>query len=101
MPYVLQDPAEELDYPVDWSEVLDDVGSPSDTIATSAWRIEPEQAGSPSAETISSETITSNVTNCLVSGLDPAVKLYHLINTITTAEGRIFERSQTIRCQNR
>lgn len=101
MPYELTFTGEVLDFPCDWSDILDDVGSPSDEISSSSWRLEPAGAGSPSEETVTPQATIGVVTNVLISGLDQAVKIYHLTNTIITSQGRTFSRTVTIRCANR
>lgn len=101
--YQLQDPAETATYPIDWNTKLDSLGSPSETISASSWRIEPSSVGSPSGE----ESVTAqlvggdNITSCKLSGLDPQVGVYRLINTVMTTQGHIWEQAITIRCQNR
>ncbi len=99
MPYLLIDPSETLDYTCDWSDMLDDVGSPSDTISSSTWAVTPQE-GSPQQPDIKSSTNTATTTtiflyNCVRGGV------YQVTNTIVTGQGRTHERSITVRCANR
>jgi hypothetical protein len=83
----LQDPAETLDYTLDWSSWI-----PSgDSILSSNWAI------SPSGPTLSNDIIGSATTTCFVSGMTFAV-IYTLTNTILTLQERTASRSITIRC---
>lgn len=99
MPYLLQDPDETLDYSCDWSDFLDDGGSPSDTISTSQWSIEP-QTGSPQAPELSSSTTVGNVTTIFVSGCVRG-ETYKLTNRVVTSQGRTADRGMTILCEKR
>jgi hypothetical protein len=78
-----------LDYPIAWT--LDD----GETIATSAWAVAPVAAGglvvSPG-----SGVIDALVTACIVSG-GVYRRVYELINTITTSEGRVLEKTISVR----
>ena len=94
MPYRLIDPDETLDYSRDWSAFLDDRGSPSDTIQTSAWSIV------PAGPTLSGAQLGGAVASVFVSGAALG-RLYRLTNRVTTLQGRTAERSTTLRCENR
>ncbi len=94
MPYRLIDPDETLDYACNWDAFLADGGSPADTIQDSAWSVD------PSGPVLSGATRTGAVTQVFVSGA-LAGQIYRLTNTVTTALGRVAERSWTLRCENR
>ena len=100
MPYVLIDPQETLDYSCDWSLLLDDVGSPSDTIDTSTWSITP-QLGSPQAPDLSGATEANGIATIKVTNAGPIGSVYRLSNKVVTAQGRTAERSVTLRCEHR
>lgn len=98
MAYLLIGPGETLDYSCDWTSELE-AGSPSDSIATSAWRIAPEE-GSPPTPTLSDLAHADTLASVkLADGTAGAV--YRLTNSITTAQGLTLERSITIRCETR
>jgi hypothetical protein len=94
MPYRLIDPDETLDYACDWSAFLADGGSPADTIQTSVWTVE------PTGPILSGATQSGAVTSVFVAGAQ-AGQVYRLSNKVTTALGRIAERSWTLRCESR
>lgn len=98
--YHLIDPQEVLDYTFDWSNFLDDAGSPSDTISTSSWAITPQEPGSPSEPVLSGNSNTVNMATVFVAGCG-AGGLYQRTNTVVTAQGRTAERSITLRCEQR
>ncbi len=100
MPYLLIDPQETLDYSFDWSQFLDEVGSPGDTINASFWAVTPLGSGSPTEPILSNQSNTATtatvfVSNCAAGGV------YQLTNTVTTAQGRTAERSIALRCEQR
>ncbi len=97
MAYRLIDPNEDLDYTCGWSDWLDDSGSPSDTIISSVWSIDPD--GSP-GPTLHDDTFTVNSASTFISGCILG-EVYLLSNRITTAVGRAAERSITLRCETR
>jgi len=84
---VLQDPAETLDHSIDWSDFL-----ATDTVAASAWSV------TPAGPTLSQESIGAAATStaCYLAGVALG-QVYRLANQITTAAGRIAERSLTVR----
>ena len=85
-----KDPQAVLDYTIDWTKWLDEVG---DAIATSTWVV-------PSGLTKVTETNTSKIaTVWLSSGTDGTN--YTVTNRITTAAGRTDDRSITIRVRER
>ncbi len=96
MPYELLRPGEEQDYTFDWSNLLDDAGSPSDAISLSSWTISP-QSGSPSQARVTATGIQTNRTVAFVAdGLRG--EIYALTNSITTVQGRTYKRTITLRC---
>lgn len=82
----IKDPAADLDYSIDWTEWL--VGT--DTIAISVWSV-------PSALTTSSVSNGTATTIVWLSG-GTAGEVYDVHNTITTAAGRIDERTIEFTC---
>jgi hypothetical protein len=96
MPYVLHDLEATTDYSYDWSDYLDEAGSPSDTLSTSAWTIEPENPGSPSEPILSGDQISGNIASVFVSNL-LAGQIYRLSNRVVTAQGRTEIWSITLR----
>ena len=98
MAYLLIGPDETLDFSFDWTNELES-GSPHDTIAASDWSITP-QAGSPLTPTLIDREHIAAVS--LVAVSDAVLgTIYRLTNRVTTAQGLIFERSITVRCENR
>ncbi len=94
MPYRLIDPGETLDYSCDWTAFLEDAGSPTDAVQTSAWSIV------PAGPMLSGEGLGANVASVFVAGATLG-QVYRLSNKITTLQGRTAERSVTLRCENR
>lgn len=82
----LKDPSANLDYAIDWSEWL--VGT--DTIATSVWSV-------PIALTTSFPSHGTATTIIWLSG-GTAGEVYDVHNTITSAAGRIDERTIEFTC---
>lgn len=97
--YKVLDPDEGLDYISDWTNFLDDAGSPADTISSSDWDIVPEDA-SPVIPTLSTESFSASTATVFVSDAVLGA-LYRLSNTIVTAQGRTGKRSITLRCEHR
>ncbi len=100
MPYVPIDPGEKLDYTIDWGDFVDEGGSPSDTISSASWSIDPLNDGSPSEPVLSGETNTVSTATVFVNGC-LAGQVYRLTSRIVTAQGRTAERSITLRCDQR
>ncbi len=94
MPYRLIDPDETLDYSCDWTAFLEDAGSPTDAIQTSAWSIVPV------GPMLSGEGLGANVASVFVAGATLG-QVYRLSNRVSTLQGRTAERSVTLRCENR
>ena len=96
MPYVLQDPGEKVDYTFDWTNWLEESGSPSDTITAAVWDISPINDGSPTEPALSGDAINGVYTTVFVNGVLRG-GVYRLTCRATTGMGRIAEQSITIR----
>lgn len=81
----IQDPAETLDYSLDWTSWL-----AGDTISTATWAI------TPTGPTLSSPSVAGAVATTLVAGVAFAT-IYRLTCTVVTGMGRTSDRSITIR----
>ena len=97
--YRLIDPNERLDYGLNWSDFLDDSGSPSDTIVSSVWSIDPVEA-SPTVPLLTDNGFTVALTSVFVEDCRHG-EIYLLTNQIATACGRTSDRSITLRCLTR
>lgn len=86
----IKDPGAKLDYSVDWSEWLEDIG---DTITTSTWVV----TSGITQTTTSNTTTTATI---WLSGGTPGT-IYQATNHIITAAGREDERTITVRVQDR
>ena len=98
MAYRLIGPGETLGFSMDWTSELES-GSPADSIATSDWSIAP-QDGSPSRPALTDLEHAGAVSSVTVCDATAGV-VYRLTNRVTTAQGLIFERSITVRCDKR
>lgn len=88
MAILLFDPAEKLDYTIDWSTALGE-----DTISSSTWAV------TPSGPTLSgSDHGDTTATVFIQSGTDGLI--YRLVNTIVTADGRTLQRAIILRCED-
>lgn len=87
MAYV-KDPGEVLDYAVDWSAHLAD----GDTIVSSSWVV-------ATGLTVGTDSETTTRTTIWLSGGTAGTE-YRVTNTVTTAQGRTFERSFTVTVQD-
>lgn len=85
-----KDPDEVIDYDLDWSRQL---SRDADTIATSAWTV-------PSGITQDDSENTDTLAKIWLSGGTNG-ESYLLINHITTAAGRVFERTVKLRVKSR
>ncbi len=94
MPYRLIDPDETLDYSCDWTDFLEDAGSPTDAVQTSTWSV------TPSGPTLSGERLDGKTASVFASGAVLG-RVYRLSNRVVTLQGRTAERSVTLRCENR
>jgi hypothetical protein len=77
-----KDPASRLDYPIDWSDWLED----GDTITVSAWTV-------PAGITVATSSNTTTTATVWLTG-GTLGQTYELVNHITTAAGR--EEDQTL-----
>jgi len=84
-----KDPADILDYMGSWASQMD---ADTDTIASSTWVLD-------TGLTEVSSSFTNTQTSIFVSGGDDGSE-YDVTNRITTAGGRTYERSFTIRVRN-
>lgn len=98
MAYRLIGPGETLGFSMDWTTELES-GSPADSLVTSDWSIAP-QDGSPSRPALTDLEHVDAVSSVTVAGASVGV-VYRLTNRVTTAQGLIFERSITVRCEKR
>lgn len=94
MSFYLKDPGATLDYSIDWgAQYLAEF----ETIATSDWSVIPVEPGGLGIAASSFEPLISTVS---VEG-GVAGHVYRVVNRISTVEGRIDERSITIRVEDR
>lgn len=80
VPVFEKDPSEKLDYGINYSKWLD-----TDTIASSVWQV-------PNALTSSNDSNTATVATIWLSG-GVLYNTYDVVNTVTTAAGRIVSRT--------
>ena len=85
-----KDPQAVLDYAIDWTKWLDEVG---DSIETSTWIV-------PTGLTKVTETNTTKLATVWLSG-GTVGENYTVTNRITTVGGRADDRSITIRVRER
>lgn len=76
----VKDPNSTIDFAVDWAEWL----SSADTVSSSSWEV--------SGLTVSSSSVTNNVTRAFLTGGIAGVD-YLITNRVTTQGGRIEDRS--------
>jgi hypothetical protein len=94
MSFHLKDPAAVLDYSIDWgAQYLAEF----EQLATSDWSVSPDEPGGLSVAASSFEPMISTVS--VQGGI--AGHVYRLANRISTIEGRVDERSMTIRVEDR
>lgn len=79
-----KDPDAVVDYTVDWQAFTQ-----GDTISTSIWTV-------PAGLTKGTDTFTDETATVFLSG-GTTNTAYSIINTVTTADGRTFERSVRLR----
>lgn len=84
-----KDPDATLDWTMDWNEWL----GPLETIAQSTWEVSP-------GITIVTESNTQKTAVVWLSGGTEG-QVYRITNRITSSDGRIDDRSFTLRCTNR
>jgi len=90
LPQILKDPNASLDYRIDWSDWLG-----TDTISTSTWTVSP--AG---GLTLGSSSVAAKTATTFLSG-GTAGQVVRVTNRITTAIGRIDDRSFNVRLVER
>lgn len=83
-----KDPNETQDFIVDWSDFIDDIGSPTDGISTSTWTL---PSTSPEEVVNENDIISGNNAVLFLSG-GKSGEVYRLLNKITTVGGRSPER---------
>lgn len=84
----VKDTDEILPITVDWENLMNEVGSPSDVISTSTWEL---PVVSPAELVSISEVKTADSTTILISGGNPGTT-YRIKNTIVTTLSSTFER---------
>jgi hypothetical protein len=94
----IKDPDEVLDYTINWSDVLD-ASNPVDSIVTSTWAVDEFSNGADL--NIDSETETNPYTTVWLSGGGRLNSIHKVVNHITTAGGRQYERTIKIWIQNK
>lgn len=93
MSFYLKDPHSRADYAIDWSAYL----APGQSIALSAWTVEPAEPGGVAIDGASFTAAASAAT--LVGGVPGHV--YSVANRVTLSDGRSDERSLAIRAEQR
>lgn len=88
-------PGAVLDYGIDYSAWT--LESPGDTIIDSAWEIQTTDVA-PGSLTILADDLDGSLSSVRVGGGNLG-QAYRLVNTITTAEGRIDKRSILLTCR--
>ena len=94
MSFHLKDPGATLDYSIDWgSQYLAEF----ELLASSDWTVIPDEPGGITVVGSSFDPLISTVS--AQGGI--AGHIYRLVNRISTLEGRVDERSVTIRVEDR
>lgn len=94
MSFLLKDPDAVLDYSIDWgAEYL----AADELLADSEWSVAPDEPGGVAIAGDDFDATTSTVR----AGGGIAGRLYTLANRVTTATGRIDDRSIIIRVEKR
>lgn len=94
MSYLLKDPSAVLDYSIDWGAQYLPAG---EILAASEWSVTPDETGGVSIA--ASDFDASRTTVKAAGGV--AGRLYRLVNRITTASGKVDERSFVVRVEDR
>lgn len=92
MSFYLKDPQSRVDYAVDWSGYLD-----GQVVAASSWSVRPAEPGGLAVDADSFDLTRTAAT--LSGGL--AGHVYSATNQVTLSDGRIDERSITLRVEER
>ena len=87
-----QDPADNLDYAIDWGGEWLDTG---ETVATSTWVATP-----PGLTTSLTSIVNNNTTTVVWLSGGTANSIYTVTNRITTTDGRTAERSIIVTIRN-
>lgn len=89
-----KDPTEVLDYGIDYTALFNEV-TPADSISLSAWAV------SPTGELlIDSSGTNGNIAEVWLSG-GVLNRKYDVTNTVTTTNGRVFERTIKVTMKNK
>jgi len=88
----IKDPEAVIDYTIDWAATMAE-SSPSDTIATSAWTAD-------NGVVVDSDSETTTTTTVWVSG-GTRGKYSSVVNTVTTAAGRTYNRTISLLLQDK
>jgi len=94
MSFVLKDPEAVLDYLFDWG--ADYLGD-GDLLAASEWSVDP---GGPDGVAVTGSDFGTSTSTVKVGG-GIAGRIYRIVNRVTTASGRVDERSIVIRVEKR
>jgi hypothetical protein len=94
----IKDPDEVLDYTINWSDVLD-ASNPVDSITVSTWEVAEFTNGADL--NMDSDTLANPFTTIWLSGGGVLNSIHKVINHITTAGGRQYERTIKIWIQNK
>jgi hypothetical protein len=92
MSFYLKDPQSRVDYAIDWSGYLD-----GQAVAASAWSVRPAEAGGIAVDAASHDLVRTAAT--LIGGR--AGHVYSVTNQVTLSDGRIDQRSITLRVEER
>jgi len=87
-----KDPDATVDFTIDWSDLLAE-SSPQDTIASSSWTAN-------QGVVVDRDSNTTTTATVWVSG-GTVRKYSELVNTVTTAGGRTYERTVYVKVQQR
>jgi len=90
MTVLLKDPNASLDYSVDWSTYLE----AGETLAGSAWQIDPAGALAYAAVSFGATSATATLSGGTVG------HVYRVTNRVTTSLGRIDDRSFILRVED-
>ena len=94
MTFVAKDEGGAITYTFDYAvNFLDENASPSETLVTSVWRVEPDE-GSPVGAQVDASSFDGTTATVRVSGGTPG-HVYRVINRITTSFNNTDERTVT------
>lgn len=94
MSYLLKDPDAVLDYRIDWGA---DYLAAGELLAASEWSVVPDEAGGVS---IAGDDFDASSSTVKAAG-GVAGHVYSLVNRVTTAAGRVDDRSIVLRVEAR